>query len=92
MSTVTLTITTDNSAFDPDPDGELAVILQKAAATILSAGLPVGTHRVLLDTNGNRVGSITHIPDEVGLLAQAIGVTPATLVEAFRSATEQGGL
>lgn len=53
MARFTLTIDTDNAAFDPDPAPEVARILRQTADRV-EAGVTSGAAR---DINGNRVGT-----------------------------------
>jgi hypothetical protein len=57
-----LTVETDNEAFHPDPEAEVARLLDVAARGI-AAGHWEGR---FLDRNGNWCGTwlLTHIPDE----------------------------
>lgn len=52
MSAFTLSITTDNAAFEDDPGPEVARLLRDAAERV-EAGVSAG---VLRDVNGNTVG------------------------------------
>jgi len=54
----TLTIKTDNEAFQPDAGPELARIL-RGLADDLDAGSGNITAAPLFDANGNRVGAVT---------------------------------
>ena len=51
----TVTIETDNAAFNDDPGAELADILGKLADTVRTTGLS-GYNGKVRDTNGNTVG------------------------------------
>lgn len=54
MSQFTITMKTDNAAFDPNPEMEVVRILRTVADKIEATGL--GEDIVLRDINGNRVG------------------------------------
>lgn len=51
-TTFTLTVVTDNAAFDDSPTGELARLLRLTAGRVEDGEL----HGNLLDISGNRVG------------------------------------
>lgn len=55
MGDFTLTIHTDNAAFDPDPRPELAAILRQIASRIES-GDTLHKFQTVWDSNGNDVG------------------------------------
>ncbi len=55
--TVTITINTDNAAFQPDPAEEVARILELTARRLTSAGY-IDT-MTLRDINGNTVGELS---------------------------------
>jgi hypothetical protein len=56
MGRFTLTIATDNDAFTPEPNSEIARILRRAA-TFIESGWLDGQPFALLDVNGNSVGA-----------------------------------
>ena len=57
MATVTITIHTDNAAFEDDPWGEVAYILESIAENMTDEqGL---TRSPLIDRNGNTCGSVS---------------------------------
>lgn len=59
MARFTLTIDTDNDAFQPSPGPELARILRDAAARVEYGDVrEPGDERGLRDANGNTVGSM----------------------------------
>lgn len=53
-SEIYITIRTENAAFDPDPEPEIARILRELAIAIENDGLR--DRYILRDINGNRVG------------------------------------
>ena len=55
---ITITINTDNAAFEDDPASEVAGILRDLAGLIYRQGVTTGTSYGLLDSNGNTVGSV----------------------------------
>ncbi len=56
---VTITIKTDNAAFEDDPTHEVARILRKLADQMEESGLfQSGLSRKLVDFNGNVVGQM----------------------------------
>jgi hypothetical protein len=56
---ITITIATDNAAFeDANLEPEVARILKRLANTIAEQGLDRADGLVLRDLNGNRVGSL----------------------------------
>lgn len=55
MGDFTLTIHTDNAAFDPDPRPELAAILRHIAHMI-ETGATIHRFQTVYDVNGNDVG------------------------------------
>ena len=57
MATVTITINTDNAAFEDDPWGEVASILESIATTMRDYQYLVSEK--VRDSNGNTCGSIT---------------------------------
>jgi hypothetical protein len=61
MASITLTISTDNAAFEEDASGEVARILRKFAERLDEQAMPEPgeTGRLPLDINGNTVGSWT---------------------------------
>ena len=61
MATVTLSIATDNAAFEDDPRAEVARILREAATKVLDT--PHGF--ALRDLNGNTVGRLIWKDEEV---------------------------
>lgn len=56
---MTITIHTQNAAFDADKGYELAAMLEKIAQKLRSEGTPEhGNPWPIMDTNGNRVGKV----------------------------------
>lgn len=60
MSAFTLTIGTDNAAFDEDPAPEVARILAKLVTELEQGSLTGFRGGLLRDVNGNTVGDWTH--------------------------------
>ena len=58
----TLSINTDNDAFEGAPEIEVARILREVAAKISTVGLP-DSYRNMTDINGNIVGTYVHRED-----------------------------
>lgn len=56
---ITITINTDNSAFEYDPQSEVGRILRKTAKQIEDNGLLSSDDMPCIDFNGNKVGKIT---------------------------------
>ena len=56
MKKITITIETDNTAFDPDPNYELARILREIAEKLNNCINPEDIN--IMDINGNCVGNI----------------------------------
>ena len=56
METVTITINTENAAFEDSPTGEIARILRDLAERFEQDGIPP---EKLFDINGNSVGTVT---------------------------------
>jgi len=57
MANITITINTDNAAFEDDPWGEVAYILESIAENMTDEqGL---TRSPLIDRNGNKCGSVS---------------------------------
>ena len=56
---ITITINTDNAAFESDPESEVGRILRKAAKHIEDNGLRRSDGMPTMDINGNKVGKIT---------------------------------
>ena len=56
MEKITITINTENAAFDDCPEEEVKRILHELAYSIDNSGL---TEKKIRDINGNTVGSIT---------------------------------
>jgi len=54
MQKITITIETENAAFDPDPEVEVARILKDLATKLDRSELP----DELRDYNGNKVGTV----------------------------------
>jgi hypothetical protein len=63
MGRFTLTIATDNDAFTPEPNSEIARILRRAAYRIENGWLDDQPF-ALLDANGSSVGSFAHTASE----------------------------
>lgn len=61
MAKFTVTIKTDNAAFDPDPGREVATILRNIA-TRVEQGMTAGNYftKPISDTNGNTVGKFIY--------------------------------
>lgn len=60
MEKLTLTMKLENAAFEDDPAGEIARILEKAASDLIEDGEIVhhGGRLTLRDVNGNTVGKL----------------------------------
>lgn len=58
MSTFTLTVNTDNAAFEPQPGQELWRILSTLGRRVVDES-PAGFEHPIRDTNGNTVGTWT---------------------------------
>ncbi len=56
--TVTIKIRTDNAAFEPEPNNELARILSELADGIDCMTIEPGVSHGLYDVNGNHVGEL----------------------------------
>lgn len=61
--TFRLFIRTNNEAFEPFPEIELARLLRKIAAYIEEGGVP-SHYQTIFDVNGNDVGRYAHKDDE----------------------------
>jgi hypothetical protein len=61
LTRFTVTISTDNAAFNPDPAPELARIL-RAIADRIDRGEDIRMYQTILDVNGNDVGRFAHKP------------------------------
>lgn len=59
----TLNLSTENSAFEPDPAPELARIL-RAVAERIERGDEIGQFLTIHDANGNDVGRFALKPDD----------------------------
>ena len=56
---ITITIDTENDAFQPEPVNEVNRILHDVQVDIRGGGLTPDTRWVLRDSNGNTVGEVT---------------------------------
>jgi hypothetical protein len=63
MSTVIITIDTENDVFAGNPAGEVARILEELVVTLRDGHPRMGT-TALRDINGNRVGSMKIVQGE----------------------------
>ena len=54
---ISIHIYTDNAAFEPEPDNEVARILHKLSTQVVQGILKPGASFNLMDINGNVVGS-----------------------------------
>ena len=61
---ITITLNTDNAAFEDDPGAEVARILKRLAGELEGVTLDAGDYAKLLDSNGNTVGryAVTKAP------------------------------
>lgn len=57
---ITITIETDNAAFDESPEVEVARILRKLADRVTTSGLDGDVILPLKDLNGNSVGELVY--------------------------------
>lgn len=78
MSLVTMTLSTNNAAFDDDPAVEIARILRAVAQRLTMEGVDCieDDGMALRDFNGNTVGRITYMSDDLlaTLEAEAAGL------------------